>query len=52
MDLLSITTIILAILGTGQQVTKGLAKLRAFCYAPVEPSGLINEISDLRAILA
>jgi light-regulated signal transduction histidine kinase (bacteriophytochrome) len=52
MDPLSVTASILAIVGAATQVTKGLAKVRALHYAPAELSALINEVSDLRAILS
>ncbi|CAI6330864.1 unnamed protein product [Periconia digitata] len=52
MDPLSITASILAIVGASEQAVKGLAKLRALKDAPAELSALINEVSDLRAVLA
>ncbi|CAL8574443.1 hypothetical protein XPA_000403 [Xanthoria parietina] len=52
MDPLSVTASVLTILGVATQVTKGLAKVRALHYAPAELSSLINEVSDLRAIIS
>jgi hypothetical protein len=52
MDPLSVTASVLAILGAAGQVTKGLAKIRSIHNAPAELSGLINEVSDLRAIIS
>jgi hypothetical protein len=52
MDPLSVTASILAIVGAANQVYKGLAKIRALHHAPAELSALINEVSDLRAILS
>ena len=52
MDPLSITASVIAILGAAREVTKGLAKVQALQHAPAELSGLINEVSDLRAVIS
>ena len=52
MDPLSVTASVLTILGVAGQVTKGIAKVRALHHAPAELSSLINEVSDLRAVLS
>ena len=52
MDPLSVTASVLAIFGAARQVTKGLAKVRTLHHAPAELSSLINEVSDLQAILS
>lgn len=52
MDPLSVTASVLTIVGIAMQVSKSLAKVRAIHYAPAELSSLINEVSDLRAIIS
>ena len=52
MDPLSVAASIVGILGAAGEAAKGLAKLRAFLHAPGELSSLINEVSDLQAILS
>lgn len=52
MDPLSITASVIAILGAAGEVTKGLAKVQALYHAPAELSGLMNEVSDLRAVIS
>ncbi|KAJ4371530.1 hypothetical protein N0V83_004749 [Neocucurbitaria cava] len=52
MDPLSITASVLAIIGASEKTVKGLAKLRSFKHAVAEFSALINEVQDLRLVLA
>ncbi|OSS44078.1 hypothetical protein B5807_11233 [Epicoccum nigrum] len=52
MDPLSITASVLAIIGASEKTVKGLAKLRSFKHAVAGFSALINEVQDLRLILA
>ena len=51
-DPLSITASIIAVVGAAEGVTKTLAKIRNIRNAPEELLALINEVSDLRIILA
>lgn len=51
MDPLSITASIIAVIGLGGKTVASLAKLRAIVHAKEELSALINEISDLQAVL-
>ncbi|KAL8861156.1 MAG: hypothetical protein Q9178_002372, partial [Gyalolechia marmorata] len=52
MDPLTITASVIAILGAAGQVTKGIAKVQALQHAPADLSGLMNEVSDLRAVIS
>ena len=52
MEPLSVTASVLAVVGAAKEATKGLAKVRAMLYAPAELSSLVNEVSDIQAILS
>lgn len=51
MDPLSITVGILAILGAGGQVCKGLQKLTALKNAPAALAALNNEVADIHCVV-